>query len=734
MFRKLSVCTKLVALFLMFGLVPCAILTAVLLRMAGEMNEPTMLRQLAVSAADTIDRNLFERYGDVQAFGLNAAVRDRNGWYKTTEAENPIIEVMNRYVDCYDVYQLTTLVDKTGKVIAVNTKDKDGKPINTQALMGKSYADAAWFKACSQGAFTTKQANTAEGNDKATGTYIDDVYVDADVKAVYPTATGLTLGFSAPVTIDGEVVGYWNNRADFGIVEAVVADFYNRLKADQLATAELTVIDGQGRVLIDYDPVSLGREEANHDLDKVVLKLNLATKDVECAKESIAGKTGSGYAKHSRKNIQQATGYAPLTGALGFPGMNWAVLVRISATEWESVTGLTTVTRVVLAVTLITAVLIMVTGLFVGRNFAKPIQLIANIMDNVAKGDLTPRMHGTFGGEFARMQTSVNKALTNLCSSMTQVALTGEQVGRASSQCQASSQAIASGATEQASSLEEVAASLEEMTSMTKQCADNAQQAKLLADETRQAAEGGDTAMQQMSEAIVKIKASSDQQAKILKTIDEIAFQTNLLALNAAVEAARAGDAGRGFAVVAEEVRNLAQRSAEAARTTADMIETSVQNSQQGVEIARKVAETLGSIRNSAQKTNDLVAEIAAAAGESAQGIEQVNQAVSQLDKATQQAAESSHQSATVAETLNHQVEELGRVVSNFKVSDDATQAPTGHPADAILQQVETALEETAVATGRARKKGKPAAMGAAGRPTGAQLIPFDEKSDFSDF
>src|SRR5690606_32147957 len=141
-----------------------------------------------------------------------------------------------------------------------------------------------------------------------------------------------------------------------------------------------------------------------------------------------------------------------------------------------------------------------------------------------------------------------------------------------------------------------------EMSAMTRQNADNAAEADRASGSASDAVQTGRSSMDRMGETIQRIKTATDETAKILKLIDEIAFQTNLLALNASVEAARAGEAGKGFAVVAEEVRALAGRCAEAARDTASRVSDAQEAADAGVEVAREVDESLQSIMTQIQR------------------------------------------------------------------------------------------------------------------------------------
>jgi methyl-accepting chemotaxis protein len=257
----------------------------------------------------------------------------------------------------------------------------------------------------------------------------------------------------------------------------------------------------------------------------------------------------------------------------------------------------------------------------------------------------------------------VRRALSELVNDLND---NSSQVNRAAEQVSSSSQVLAQGSGEQAASIEETGSSLEEMASMTKSNAENAQKANDLAREARAAADKGAEDMRSMNQAMEAIKVSSDDIAKIIKTIDEIAFQTNILALNAAVEAARAGEAGMGFAVVADEVRNLAQRSAQAAKETAAKIEGAIGKTAQGVEISSKVAQALNEIVAKARQVDELVSEVSSASRQQTQGITQINTAVGQMDKVTQSNAASAEESAAAAEELNSQAMMMKEAVSEL--------------------------------------------------------------------
>ena len=273
----------------------------------------------------------------------------------------------------------------------------------------------------------------------------------------------------------------------------------------------------------------------------------------------------------------------------------------------------------------------------------------------------------------------INKVLSAAVGEMTSGT---QQVASASNQVATSAQALSQGATEQAASLEETSASMEEMASMTRKNADNSQTAAGLMAGVDSRVQESNRTLGDMVTAMTGIQESSQQVAKIIKTIDEIAFQTNILALNAAVEAARAGEAGMGFAVVADEVRNLAQRSAQAARDTAGLIEESITKAQDGARRVEQAVAAIAAITESVVAVKTMVEEVSDASRQQTQGIDQVSQAIAQMEKVTQTTAATAEESAAASEELNAQADTAMDVVNRLQalIGGGVAQPRTGRP------------------------------------------------------
>lgn len=721
-----GITAKLTTLFILFGLIPMVVVGLIAYTASNKIEGSvgTRFQAQAEEVADKIDRNLFERYGDVQAFGFNTVLDQKAHWYSTAIEDNPIVQVMDQYIDTYDLYYLTILVDLDGRVIAVNSKDADGKRIQSQGLYGKNFREAVWFRALKAQEFTTKMPFSAPENMVQTGTYIEDLHVDPDVKAAYPGDDGLTLGYSAPVYRGGKVVAYWSNRTKFSIVEDILRLAQHTMKSAGFVNSAAIVLDKEGKILTHYDPVYTGTDQIRHDFT-TLLTDNLATRGVTAATGAVMGKSGFAIDSHPRTGVPQMIGYTHLKGALGYPGMNWSVLLVID--HAEAIGDARAINRNVLIAIIVCLVITLILGVFIGRIGVRGIGQVSEavaklaggaldtrvsvtskdeigilaqafnqmgmqiqekvtkeaeqsvkmeqfmleaqrVLANLAQGNLTDQMNNACEGNLEQIKTSLNGTVSKLRMTLSAVRESAESVATGADQIIKGNEDLSQRTSEQAASLEETSSAMEEITSTVKQSADNARQANQLAMTARDVANKGGAVTTKAVEAMAEINKSSKKISDIITVIDEIAFQTNLLALNAAVEAARAGEHGRGFAVVATEVRNLAQRSAHAAKEIKGLIHESIARVTEGSDLVNRSGKTLEEIVASVKHVSDIIAEISAASQEQASGIDQVNMAIIQMDQTTQQNAALVEETTSASQCLTGQAKELMSMVAAFTI------------------------------------------------------------------
>lgn len=293
---------------------------------------------------------------------------------------------------------------------------------------------------------------------------------------------------------------------------------------------------------------------------------------------------------------------------------------------------------------------------------------ITAILNRIAKGDMTASVTSEFKGSFMALKESLNQTIVSFNTILGEIDIAAAQVASGSRQVSDGSQTISQGATEQASEIDQLTTVITQIADQTNENAKNADSANQLVKTARVSAVSGNSKMEEMQQSMAQIKNASESISKIIKVIDDIAFQTNILALNAAVEAARAGYHGKGFAVVAEEVRNLAGRSAQAAKETTELIENSILIVGEGTKIADKTADALSNIVEGVEKAAELVAQIAVASNEQVTGITQINGSIEQMMRVVQTNSATSEETAAASQELSSQSEMLRNMVAKFEL------------------------------------------------------------------
>lgn len=304
------------------------------------------------------------------------------------------------------------------------------------------------------------------------------------------------------------------------------------------------------------------------------------------------------------------------------------------------------------------------------NNFRRVVDEIKGLSLAIVQGQLDRKVDpSNFTGEFREIieafddaYASLNDAFSTISDQVVQIA---DIVGKVS----VSSQNLATSSQVTSTSVDEVSSSSEETDLQVKANASAAAGAKELIISASKAADSGVLKVDEMVEAMAGIRTSSEDIAKIIKVIDEIAFQTNLLALNAAVEAARAGQHGRGFAVVAQEVRNLAGRSARAARETSDLIDDATMRVRDGVKVSAEAKAAFGAIAGDVKKSEELVSSIATASEEQARGVAQISIAIGEVAKAAMSTSSQADQLAALSSEMRAAIDSVTSTVARFKLA-----------------------------------------------------------------
>jgi hypothetical protein len=341
------------------------------------------LRANAASVGDNIDRNLFERYGDVQAFAFNPMARG---------SSIDVVEAQNFYTRAYGFYDLMVVADRNGNIVSTNTVNPDGSSLDVSKIIGQNVKGQAWFD------------KAISGQIEAGKTDYEQPHVDQMVQAVLPEA-GQSLRFTAPIRDDsGNVVRVWTNLASLErVAHQIIEEQVGALHEDGDETVRGTIFTSDGTLLETTD-ASL---EGTYDQWFTPETLN------------------EGLEKFAGEGRMQA--HVKTEGALGFPG--YGLVVALDQDSQEAAAAAYEIRNFMIVLWVICALVIMAFATWLARSIVRPLLVASRRIGDTSAGlgQVSASLSST-SADSAREATSVATASEQVDASVSTVASAMEEM------------------------------------------------------------------------------------------------------------------------------------------------------------------------------------------------------------------------------------------------------------------------------------------------------------------
>jgi len=647
------------------------------------------MRQTASFMREFLAHTMFDRYTLSELLASDdLAMRGIKG-----SASPDVINLLNEFIVEYRMYSTFAIIDRSGVVRQINTKDKRGDDVDTRGLIGTNITNWKWeIKKGDRGDYS--QWFTECISSKRKKPYFTR-YVRRSLTLEDAGLEPYNILFAMPIRDKGVVQGCFLSAYKITELQKMYTYGYNLMRR-KWPSFELIIIDDNGLVIWE-------NTEPEKAFDKNLFDLNS-----RIAKE---WKT-SGQGTLEDQEIHEVTGkdvYTAIVKESGYheyPGLDWGILAR--AEVQEVFKPARTVFWNTAGATFILLLIVILIIFWFSSSITNPIEHAVNLIERMGEGDLTRLIRVETDDEVGKLQFFLNQTIYNLRSLVE--ALKGARKKASDVSVDASNKAreVLRSSQEQAALLEEASASLEELTASTQsifeatqkqlagatansksmeelkhlftKTADVQEQITKEADETMQHARSGGAAIELSMQSMKEISDTSQRILGIIDVINDIADQTDLLALNASIEAARAGEHGKGFSVVAQEISELAERSSASAKEIARLLRSANQKVELGsdkVNATREIFQRIvGSmdklskdiflVREFDKKQSEAVIQTASRAGNVADLAREIAEATKLQSQSTEEITEDMARANEITVSNVDQAESLDMLLQNL--------------------------------------------------------------------